>query len=64
MCSKKIFGGHKPKADPPPAVQVAAPTASNDASSMFNQGETNAQAKGKRKLTINRVDNIGTGVNI
>lgn len=65
MCSKKIFGGgSKPKVDPPPAVAVSAPVASNNAESQLNTGETNTQAKGKKRLTIRNANNIGTGVNL
>ena len=65
MCSKKVFGGgSKPKVDPPPAVAVSAPVASNNVESQMNQGETNTQAKGKRKLIINPTMGTGTGVNL
>lgn len=64
MCSKKIFGGSKPKEAPTPAVAQAAPTGDNLATSQLNAGETNTNAKGKKKLIINSVSGVGTGVNL
>lgn len=64
MCSKNIFGGSKTKQPDPPAVAQAAPVGVNEAQSLMNQGETNTQARGKRKLTIQTASGVGTGVNL
>lgn len=73
MCGKavkKVFGGGStPKVvqaepTPPPAVAQAAPNASDVKGSEINNGETNTNAKGKKKLIINKVSGVGTGVNL
>ena len=68
MCGKavkKVFGGgsHKQETAPPPAVAQAAPGNANNLASETKQGETNTNAKGKKKLIINK-SGVGTGVNL